>query len=63
MIRPDVPGREKSGDRDDVLQFLNETEKTRRLKKRALLDALHRGGGNADDEQTPNKNESLGFRV
>ncbi len=57
MIRPDVPGRGKSGDRDDVLQFLNETEKTRRLKKRALLDALQRGGGNADDEQTPNKNE------
>ena len=60
MTRPDVPQRRQHGrdDADDVFpQFQNESEKTRRLKKRALLDALQKERGEAEgDEETPNKN-------
>jgi len=60
MTRTDVPRREqrRRDDADDALpQFQNESEKTRRLKKRALLDALQKERGEAEgDEETPNKN-------
>ena len=60
MTRPDVPQRRQHGrdDADDAFpQFQNESEKTRRLKKRALLDALQKERGEAEgDEETPNKN-------
>lgn len=60
MTRPDVLQRsEQRDDADEMLQFLNENkenDKTRRMKKRTLLDALQTGG--AGDEETPHKNNT-----
>lgn len=60
MTHPDVlQRREQRDDADEMLQFLNENkenEKTRRMKKRTLLDALQTGG--AGDEETPDKNNT-----
>ena len=60
MTRPDVlQRREQRDDADEMLQFLHENkenEKTRRMKKRTLLDALQTGG--AGDEETPDKNNT-----
>ena len=60
MTRPDVlQRREQRDDADEMLQFLNENkenDKTRRMKKRTLLDALQTGG--AGDEETPDKNNT-----
>ncbi|CAL6390299.1 unnamed protein product [Bathycoccus prasinos] len=60
MTHPDVlQRREQRDDADEMLQFLNENkenEKTRRMKKRTLLDALQTGG--AGDEEAPDKNNT-----